>query len=672
MTLSRRTFVEGKRYETVLFQENTHPGDFEMVEFQDYQNREREAMAQNLIVDGFFADSFKIVGSGLSNAVNVTPGPGGYSLGHRLILPDAIHPLISGQYVYNMAIAVPATNRTDLVYIDIFIESVNATMDPDIQDPFLGPSALRERVRYNFGVAQNVTSTTVPTLPVGHVGLPLALITRRAGDPAINLADVVDVRTLCSLNPQFKAKNTIVVSPAGGDFNDPTSALTSIQGLTSSSNQYTILIRPGVYTIAKPLTFTDPYVSMIGTDPDACVIKGNFTGLSTALIGADHISLRNLTLDYASGSGAHAAVVFFTGNFIASLDNLVLGPFYYGENAINAFNGIDMVAGGTVSIRHCQVFTQNMGAASAIAVGSATVADIQDCSVTAAVSDTLNVANGAALTLSKCTFVGTRSLLVSAGNMVARGCSWTNQALKSFPITGDPTLTLTTGVVNTMVDCLIDSGGGSGLASRVDTTAIWTNVVINSQFSTSGGGNSVYKNVQFLLGLDINGTASTLVDCSFPIAPGSWAIGGSSGEALVIRGTTTPILVDCVFDAGKCVLVLGGSPKFRGCRLTSASSSARVINILSTSSDVLFDSCTVQLTASYATSPVFIGGSGGSGRFTWTHNHMEGSAAGQPDYVLRGSGGTGASLFAGSNTSTAGALREPTTITTFSNIEQAP
>ncbi len=670
MTLSRRTFVEGKRYETVLFQENTHPGDFEMVEFQDYQNREREALAANLIVDGFLGDSFKVVGSGLSNAVNITPGPGGYSFGRRLLMPDSIHPLVSGQYVYNMAIATPATARVDLVYIDIFVETVNATMDPDIQDPFLGPSALRERIRYNFSISQNVTSTTVPTLPVGHVGLPLALVTRRASDPAINAADIVDVRPLATFNAQFKPKHTIVVSPAGGDFNDPAAALDSINGLTSAANPYSILIMPGVYTITRPLSFIDPYVTMIGLDPAVCTIQGNFSGLSTARVGASNVTIKNLTLDYVSGTGSHSATVFFTGAFTATLDNLVLAPFYYNENAVNAFHGISTVLGGVAKVTRCTLYAQNSSTSGCVSIGAAAVVDMQDCLITSATTDAILVANGGSVSLRKCTFLSTRSLIISAGTMNARDCVWTNQVLKAFPVTGDPPMTLTMGVTNTMVDCQIN--GLAQASSKVDTSLVWTNVYCGSQFNTSGGGSSFFTNVNFNDGLDINGTASRLVDCRFGGSAG-WAIGGSNGESLIIRGTVTPLVLSCKFDSAKAILVLGGTPTIDHCRFYANSGGARVINVLSTSTDVVVNGCSFKLDASWSlASPIFIGGSGGSARFTYTHNHVEGSVAGQPDYVLRGSAGTGAALFAGNNTSTAGALREPTTITVFTNIAQNP
>jgi hypothetical protein len=221
-----------------------------------------------------------------------------------------------------------------------------------------------------------------------------------------------------------------------------------------------------------------------------------------------------------------------------------------------------------------------------------------------------------------------------------------------------------------MVDCAIN--GLAGASSKVDTTLLWTNVYCGAQFNTSGGGSSFFENVNFNDGLDVNGTASRIINCRFGNSAG-WAIGGSNGESLIIRGTVTPLIRDCKFDGSKAILVLGGTPVIDHCRFYANSSSARVINVLTTSSDVVVNGCSFKLDASWAlASPIFIGGSGGSGRFTFTHNHVEGSSAGHPDYVLRGSSGTGAALFAGNNTSTAGALREPTTITVFTNNAQNP
>lgn len=662
--LSRRTYVEGKRYETIIFREDTHPADFEMVELQDAGNREREALAENLIVDGFLGDSFKIVGSGLNNAVNVTPGPGGYSKGRRLILPDTIHPLVGGQHVFNMAIATPATARVDLVYADISIETVTPTNDPDIEDPVLGPTALRERLRYAFAVSENVTSTTVPTLPVGHVGLPLATIVRRAGDPQINAADVTDVRPLAALNPQFKAKNLIIVSPAGGDFSDPVAALESVQGLSSQSNPFTILIMPGVYTTVKPMEFNGAYVSMIGTDPDACVIKMNLTGFSTARISASNVTLMNLSLDYASGSGSHSAPVFFTGNFSATLDNLTLGKGYYDENATNAFHGLDMALGGTATIRNCRIFAQNTTTTAAVSIGSATV-DMFRCQITAGNSDSLSLGGSGTLTMDQCSFVGSRSMLISFGTLTATDCSWKRQTVKAFT-TSATAMSLSTAVTNKLTNCVLDGQGDSG--SMTDTSAIWTNVTMNVQLSTSGGGTSIYRAVTFE-GIDVNGTAASFFDCVFN-GTSAWSVPGTGGTGypLIIRGTTSPTIMGCRSSYGTVCIILGGSPRFSDCHFSSASGSARVIDVASSSSDVIVEGCLFTLTASYAlTSPIFIGGAGG--RFTYVHNHLEGSSAGQPDYALRGSG---AALFAGNNSGTSGALRDPASITSATNIAQNP
>lgn len=664
MTLSRRTYTEAKRYATVLFQENTHPGDFEMVELQDILNGERNALGAALISDGFLLDGFKAVGAALSNAVYVSFGTG-YSEGRRIVVPDSLHQEVSGQYIFNFPNATPVVNRTDLLYVDVFVDTVDQAADPVIEDPLLGPSALRERVRYNFAISEGNATTNVPSLPVGHVGYPIASIVRRAADPLVQADDVTDVRPLASLNDQFKPQNVIVVSPYGGDFSDPAAAVASITA-SSESDPHVILVMPGVYTITSPLTFSQPYVAMVGVDPDACVIKGDFSGLSTARIAADNIVLRNLSLDFASGSGSHSAAVYFVGPYSAVLDNLTLGKAYYDENDTNAFSGLDMTAAAEVSVRRCRIYAQNSGVAGTVLVGSAATVTMADCVAIGGATDGLHHSNGGSLTLVDCSFTASMPVLVSSGNMTAHGCSWYFQNVKTFLTSGTP-VTLTLGVTNKMRDCLIDCPG-QGASSMTDTSADWDNVSMTGQFAVSGGGVSSFRTVTFGYGLDLNGAAATFISCQFPLAPGSWAIPGTSGEALVLRGSITPLFSGCLFTWAKNVVVLGGSPTFRGCTFSSSSALARVINVVSSSSAVVVDGCLIRLTASYALgSPIYIGGSPGT--FTYTHNHLEGSSLGQPDYALRG---TGASLSAGANTGTSGALRDPATITSATNIEQAP
>src|SRR3972149_5347044 len=171
MPLSRRTFDEGKRYQTVVFQENTHPGDFEWVELQDIQNAERRGALNALVTTGAVGDGFKVVGNGSSNAVLVTVGAMLRS-GDRLILPDGQHPLVAGQFVFNMPISTPVTDRTDLVYLDVFTETVGPSQDPDIEDVLLGTTALLPRTLY-----QSVAAHGRPSLPAatsGHTGVALA------------------------------------------------------------------------------------------------------------------------------------------------------------------------------------------------------------------------------------------------------------------------------------------------------------------------------------------------------------------------------------------------------------------------------------------------------------------------------------------------------------------
>lgn len=665
--LSRRTFNVANRYETVVFQEGTHPADFEMVELQDIQNNEREAFIEALLTDGAIGTAFKATGgTGAGNSVFIGVGPA-YVGGLRLLMPDSIHQLVAGQYIYNMSIATPAVARVDLVYLDIFVDDVTSAMDPNIEDPTLGPGAYRERVRYTISVSENVTSATPPTLPIGHTAMPVCLVTRRAGDPSINVADVTDVRPIASFTSQFKPQNVLIVAQDGGDFNNPYLALSSITS-SSAANPWTILVMPGVYTITSPLLFSQPYVSMVGVDPLTCRIIGNLNGLSTAQIAAGNVTIKNLALDYQISSGSHAAAVFSQGAFNATLDNLILCQGAYNGGVTDSFQGIDTTAGGNYTVSNCQVYAQNTGAQAAIVAGASTTMSLRNVTVFAANCDAL--ANNGTMMVYGSTFNATRALLVSTGNFTASQTTWLNQVLNGFAVGGANPLTLTQGVTNTMIDCVFN--GLNAMGSMVDTTAIWHNVNLSIQFQTSGGGNSQYNDCIFNGGFDLNGTAANFRICQFSGAAGGWAIGGASSQALVIRGSTSPVFTGCYSSVGTCVLVLGGNPEFRACRFTSSASAAIVINVLSSSSNVIVQGCLIQLFASYSlASPIFIGGSGGSGRFTLVQTHMEGSSLGQPDYVLRGYT-TGAALFAGNNSSTAGALREPTTITTFTNIAQNP
>lgn len=648
--LSRRTFNEQKRYETVVFQEGTHPADFEMVELQDIQNYERQALTKSLLTDGAISGAFKVGGgTGAGNSVFIAIGPA-YIGGLRVEMPDTLHQLVAGQFIYNMAIATPAANRTDLVYLDVFVDNVYYTSDPDIEDVTLGPGAYRERVRYNIAILENAISATPPSLPVGHTAIPLALIVRTASQPLIGVGDVTDARPIASFNPQFKAQNLIVVSPVGGDFSDPSLALASLAGVATATNPYTILVRPGIYTVATNLVFNAPYVSMIGTDPDACVIKCVAPTGGAAMIEADHIVLRNLTIDYAPGGSGHAAVVYFTGAFAATLDNLVLGAYAYAENSTNAFNGIDASLAGVVKVRRCSIYSQNYATIAAVAVGASCTLDMADCSVTAATTPAFSVSNAGTAILNKCSFIGTQVLVSAAGNITARNCSWKNQVIKAFAVAGTPVITLTSGANTTLIDCAIDGLGAGG--SMTGALASWKDVVLNVQFSTSGG-TSTYENCSFQAGIDVNGNAAKFVGCAIDGAYQGWAVGGSSGESLIIRGTCSPVIIDCIFSSGKCVAVIGGNPIFTGCSFSSSLASARVINVLSLSSTIVVSDCLFQLFASYSgTAPISIGATGDT--FVMSQCHLQGSALGQPAYFIDGL--TGAALFAGANTGSAAFL----------------
>jgi hypothetical protein len=210
--LSKRTFDEANRFETVVFQEGTHPADFEMVELQDIQNNERQRFIENLITDGALGEGFLVVASGLDNAVNITLGAI-YTQGQRLILPDGLHQAIGAppQFIYNMPVGVPTAPRTDLIYLTVSIADVTATQYPNIEDPTLGPGAYREQVQYSINIAQsvNVNNPLAPAVPTGSWTFPLATVNRYTAQTAINASDVIDgpVQELLPKQPHYRVSD---------------------------------------------------------------------------------------------------------------------------------------------------------------------------------------------------------------------------------------------------------------------------------------------------------------------------------------------------------------------------------------------------------------------------------------------------------------------------------
>jgi hypothetical protein len=90
-------------------------------------------------------------------------------------------------------LTTPATNRTDLVYLDVWEREVNSAEDSNLINPVIGVETC---VRLKREVAIRVVEggTSIPAAPVGHTFMPLALLNRLAGQAQIASDQIRDIR----------------------------------------------------------------------------------------------------------------------------------------------------------------------------------------------------------------------------------------------------------------------------------------------------------------------------------------------------------------------------------------------------------------------------------------------------------------------------------------------
>ena len=88
-------------------------------------------------------------------------------------------------------------------------------------------------------------------------------------------------------------KNVITVSSENGDYSDPVTALNAITD-ASGTNQYTIFIGPGVYTLTQAVAMK-PWVSIYGAGRNSTILKISST--ENAVMGADDAALADLTIE---------------------------------------------------------------------------------------------------------------------------------------------------------------------------------------------------------------------------------------------------------------------------------------------------------------------------------------------------------------------------------------
>jgi hypothetical protein len=110
------------------------------------------------------------------------------------------------QTISPVMLTTPVSNRTDLVYLDVWREEVNSTTDVSQIDTSLGAeTAVRDVIKFAVKVLEG--STTLPTPASGHEHHVLAHINRLAGNAQILASMIVDKRNIiASLDDTIKAR----------------------------------------------------------------------------------------------------------------------------------------------------------------------------------------------------------------------------------------------------------------------------------------------------------------------------------------------------------------------------------------------------------------------------------------------------------------------------------
>ncbi|WP_406259092.1 DUF6519 domain-containing protein [Streptomyces chartreusis] len=100
-------------------------------------------------------------------------------------------------------LTTPASDRSDLVYLDVWEREVGRAEDPEIVNPVIGvETAVRLKREAAVRVAEG--STTVPAAPAGHWRMPIALLHRTANEAVIKTSEIEEQRSFLATGPALR------------------------------------------------------------------------------------------------------------------------------------------------------------------------------------------------------------------------------------------------------------------------------------------------------------------------------------------------------------------------------------------------------------------------------------------------------------------------------------
>jgi microcystin-dependent protein len=223
MAVTRDTFLSTKHYDKLIEQEAVPVIDADINEMQDIQRNRLHALILQTIGDGFVDNGFKIVGSGASNDFSIKAGNG--FVNGRISVKETDETYnIQADYAAPTALTTPSISRTDTVYLHVYEEVIDGAQDPNIIDPTYGAETCqRVKLRYAVGVAEGGTT---PANDASNWYTPLATIARIAGQDAINVGDVTDIRLRVTIPLNLLPAISSEVTAARGSMSSVSARLT--------------------------------------------------------------------------------------------------------------------------------------------------------------------------------------------------------------------------------------------------------------------------------------------------------------------------------------------------------------------------------------------------------------------------------------------------------------
>lgn len=192
--LSRLSFDSSKSYEMLLHEQDVELLDDELNTMQLMALARHRKLVAAMFGDGSPDSGMQIVGTGADNNFDIKAGN---ILVDGWLISLVADTTYSAQPIAQLALTTPGGNRTDVAYLDIWLDEITGVGDATIIDPSLGVrTSTRLKLKWAIKVAEG---TAIPAdgldgQNIFHWYYGLATIGRLAANAAITAAMVIDSR----------------------------------------------------------------------------------------------------------------------------------------------------------------------------------------------------------------------------------------------------------------------------------------------------------------------------------------------------------------------------------------------------------------------------------------------------------------------------------------------